>query len=86
MERATDYLFKITSYIRKNLKKGYTKDSLKIALLNQGHRSLSIEKAFKIVEQEMINEAPILNTKPIIKRQIIEPEIQKKSFLGRFFG
>jgi len=33
----------ITDYIKKNLKKGYTQDSLKYALINQGYSKIKYE-------------------------------------------
>jgi len=93
MSKGLNYLNQLTVYIKKNLKKGYTEESLKWALIGQGHARLEIERAFKKVEEELAREAPILRTKPIITREIIEPEInlsgqtpQKKSFLDKWFG
>ncbi len=78
----------LASYIKKNLKKGYTKESLKWALVNQGHSKLEVEKALKLVEIELAAAAPIMKTKPEIKVEIIEPKnafIEKKSFWKRIF-
>ncbi len=87
------YIIELTNYIKKNLKKGYTKDSLKWALINQGYSKLEVEKAIKRVDEELVNEAPILKTKPQIKYEIVEPseyaekmEKSKKSFLRRVLG
>ena len=79
----------LTSYIRKNLKKGYLKESLRWALVNQGHSKLEVEKALNIVEKEMAAEAPILKTKPEITYEVVEPKLpqeEKKSFWKRWFG
>ena len=87
------YITELTNYIKKNLKKGYTKDSLKWALINQGYSKLEVEKAIRRVDEELANEAPILKTKPQIKYEIVEPkeyakkiEKPKKSFLRRILG
>ena len=45
--RKEGYLKEIVDYIKKNLKKGYTKDSLKWALVKQGYPRLEVERAFK---------------------------------------
>ncbi|MDP4039604.1 MAG: hypothetical protein Q8P57_03430 [Candidatus Pacearchaeota archaeon] len=66
MDKDLSYLAQIKDYIRKNLKKGYTKESLHWALVNQGHSKIEIEKAFEKVEYEMSKEAPVLKTKPKI--------------------
>ena len=91
MEKDISYLAQITSYIKNNLKKGYTKDSLKWALISQGHSRLEVEKAVRQVDSELANRAPILKTKPEIKFELISDKINqekssKKSFWERLFG
>jgi len=68
------YLNQLIAYIKKNLKKGYTKESLKWALIEQGNSRMEIEKAFLSVDKELAQEAPVLKTKPIIKYEVIEPK------------
>ncbi|MBU2615688.1 MAG: hypothetical protein KKC19_01150 [Nanoarchaeota archaeon] len=67
-----DYLHKITDYLRKNLKKGYTLDSLKWALIGQGYSAISVERAIDEFHKELAKQAPILKEKPIIKYEIID--------------
>ncbi len=86
MEDEKGYAHHIKEYIEKNLVKGYTKDSLKIALLRQGYSRLSISKAFKMVEEDMANKAPVLDTKPKITREITPIDSSKKSFWRKLFG
>ena len=69
-----DYTSDLTSYIKKNLKKGYTKESLKWALINQGNSKRKVEKAIKKVDKELAESAPVLKTKPVIKYEVIEPK------------
>ena len=73
----------LTSYIKLNLKKGYTKESLRWALVNQGYSKMEVEKAIRRVDEELANKAPILKTKPEIEHIIVEPEVKKKK--GWFF-
>lgn len=83
MFKRKNYLQEIVEYIKKNLKKGYTKESLKWALVSQGYSRLEVEKAIKRVDEELASSAPILRTKPIIKYEIIEPKdysVKKPSF------
>ena len=87
-----NYTNQIVNYLRKNLKKGYTKESLRWALVNQGHSRMEIEKAFRKLEQEMARKAPILKTKPEIKYERIapndfstKPDNKKVFSLKRFF-
>ena len=90
MFKRKNYMQELIEYIKNNLKKGYTKESLKWALIGQGHSKLEVEKALKQVDADLANEAPILKTRPRIKYEIIEPKlsnkaIEKKSFWKRLF-
>jgi len=89
MRKGENYLLQLAEYIKKNLKKGYTKESLKWALVNQGHSKLEVEKAMQKVEKDLASEAPVLKTKPEIKVEVVSPDnavLQKKSFWKRIFG
>lgn len=89
MIKDSRYMDELVAYFRKNLKKGYTKDSLRWALINQGYSRWEVEKAMKIVDQQLAQEAPILKTKPEIQHEIIEPvelEQKKKPFWKRIFS
>ncbi len=91
MFKKKNYMQELSDYIRKNLKKGYTKESLRWALVSQGHSKLEVEKAIKKVDEDLANEAPVLKTKPEIKYEVILQEDnnkkeEKKSFWKRFFG
>ena len=89
-----DYLEEIISYIKKNLKKGYTKDSLLFALRNQGYSRVIINKAFDKVDLELSETVPKLEeTKPKITYEIVEPKEHKVKITNhklpwwyRFFG
>ena len=84
------YKKKLREYIKKNLKKGYTQDSLKWALINQGYSRTAVEGAIEEVNKELAMQAPVLKDKPVIKYEIIgednQPIIIKKSFWKRLFG
>ncbi len=89
MGKREDYVQQLADYIKKNLRKGYTKESLKWALVNQGHSRLEVDKALKRVDEALSHEAPVLKTKPEIKFEVIEPKgaiIEKKSWWKRWFG
>ncbi len=87
MPKKTDYINELTSYLKKNLKKGYPPESLIWALINQGHSKMEVDKAIKQVNEELAREAPVLETKPEIKYELVEPKIEsKKSFWKRIFG
>jgi hypothetical protein len=81
---------KVIEYIKKNLKKGYTVDSLKYALVNQGYSRSVVERAIEEVTKELAAEAPILKDKPKITYQIIDehdrPITMKKPWWKRVFS
>lgn len=85
MIRDADYINRMKRYAKNNLKKGYTRDSLKQALVNQGHSRFSAEKAISMAEREIIDEAPILEAKPEPAAELVQAE-EKKPFWKRFFG
>jgi len=82
--RDSDPKKKLIDYLRKNLKKGYTEESLKWALVNQGYSRVGIEDAFKELHKELAEKAPLLKEKPVIKYEVIgendEPIKIKKSW------
>jgi len=86
----TVHVKNLTEYFKKNIKKGYTPDSLKWALINQGYQRFSVEKAIELANQEMAKEAPVLREKPVITHEIIDESGQsvevKKSWWKRIFG
>ena len=90
MVKKGNYIGEISNYIKKNLKKGYTKESLKWALVNQGYSKLEVEKAINEAEAELSKEAPVLKSKPEITYEVLEPKDavveEKKPFWKRIFG
>ena len=71
MFKKKNSLTELSEYIRKNIKKGYTKESLKWALLSQGYSRLEIDKALAKTDYDLAHEAPILRTRPEIKHEIV---------------
>lgn len=82
------YRTKLVEYIKKNLRKGYPTDTLKVALINQGYSRPTVEEATQQAMKEMAREVPAIKEKPEIEHEIIveEPVIEKKSFWKRLFG
>ena len=82
------YIDDISVYIRKNLKKGYTKESLKWALVQQGYSKIEVEKGLRRVDQELAASAPVLAAKPtvVVQDQQIPASEEKKSFWKKLFG
>ncbi len=89
MIKKGDYIGELAEYIKKNLKKGYTLDSLKYALIGQGHSKLEVEKAIKRVEDELAHAAPVLKTKPDITYEVVEPHetiVEEKPWWKKVLG
>jgi hypothetical protein len=84
-----EYIDKLKLYIKKNLKKGYTQESLKWALVNQGYTRSIVERAIDQVNAELAEKAPVLKSKPIIKYEIIDehdrPVTIKKPWWKKLF-
>jgi hypothetical protein len=76
------YRMKLVEYLKKNLKKGYPTETLRIALINQGYSRQIIDEALKEAHNRMAAEAPVINEKPEIEHEVIaeeEPVVAKKS-------
>jgi len=84
------YRKKIIDYLKKNLKKGYTIESLKWALIGQGYSRTSVEVAIEELNKELARKAPVLKEEPVIKYEILDekdrPVQIKKSWWKRIFG
>jgi hypothetical protein len=88
--KETVHVKKLAEYFRKNLQKGYTPDSLKWALINQGYQKTSVERAIELANQELARQAPILREQPIIRHEILDekgkPIEAKKSWWKSLLG
>ena len=69
---AGDYKRNVVDYFKKNLSKGYTPETLKWALINQGYSRTIVEMALEIAQKELAVKAPVLKEKPVIKYEIID--------------
>jgi len=88
--RETDYIGKLVDYFKTNLKKGYTVESLKWALIGQGYSRTAVERAVEEVNKELAKKAPILKEEPMINYEIIDennkPIKIKKPWWKKLFG
>lgn len=82
------YKRKLVEYLKKNLRKGYPLETLRVALINQGYVRPTIDEAMKVAVNELANDAPIIKEKPVIEHEILteEPIIEKKSFWQKIVG
>lgn len=62
---------RIVEYFRKNSNKGYTLESLKWALYNQGYSKGVIEEGLKLYHAELAVNAPVLKEEPKITYEVI---------------
>ncbi len=80
----------LIEYFKRNLKKGYTADSLKWALISQGYSRVIVEEAIVEAQKEMAKEAPIFKEKPRINYQVLDKEGKqvevKKPWWKKLFG
>ena len=67
-----DHKQRLVSYLKRNLRKGYTEESLKWALVNQGYSRVLVQNAFDIANKELSQEAPIVREKPKISYTLID--------------
>jgi len=92
MEKPESYIQQLVKYIKKNIEKGYTTDSLRWALINQGYTRVEVQKAIDIANKELAMAVPKLREKPVInvQREPVYTEEKKegkiKGLFSRFFG
>jgi len=86
----SNYQRQIVDYFKRNLAKGYTMESLRWALVNQGYSKVVVEKAIEETTRELAAQAPILKEKPEIKYQLIDEDNKpvniKKPWWKKIFG
>lgn len=70
--RSEEYKNKLADYFKRNLKKGYTEESLRWALVNQGYSRTMIDSALERTHKELAEEAPILRERPIINYEVLD--------------
>lgn len=81
-QRPEDYVQQLAEYIKKNLAKGYTMDSLKFSLKTQGYSRVAIDRAIELTNKQLAEQAPVMQEKPeIVYRSFVtEPVQEKKGF------
>ena len=84
-----NYRTKLIEYVKKNIKKGYSVESLRWALISQGYAKVIIENAISEANKELAKEVPVFKEKPQIKYEIMDehnrPIKIKKPFIKRIF-
>ena len=81
---------RLKEYFKKNIRKGYTTESLKWALVRQGYSRTAVDRAIEHAHRELAEKAPVLKEKPRIKYQILDADNKpieiKQSWWRRIFG
>ena len=72
------YIQQLASYIKRNLAKGYTLDSLKLSLESQEYSRSAIDKSIKIANDQLATIAPRMEEKPKIKYKVVDENNTKK--------
>lgn len=85
MYKPEDHVQQLADYFKKNLSKGYTLDSLKFSLLNQGYSRISVNKAIELANQQLAAVAPPMKEKPQIIYRAIPDMEEEPGFFKRLW-
>lgn len=81
---------KLVEYCKKNLRKGYSSQTLKYALINQGYSIMIVENAIEKAHKDLAEKAPVLKEKPKITYELYDidnkPILLKKPLWKRILG
>jgi len=83
--RETDYIQQLANYVKKNLAKGYTTDSLRFALGKQNYSRTAIDRAITLANEQLAKEAPLMKEKPLIKYEVISKSQGDSKFKKSFW-
>jgi hypothetical protein len=75
MDQPKTHAQNLADYIKKNLRKGYTLDSLKFSLITQGYSKISVENAIDISNKQLAKELPEVKEKPQITYKITAEDL-----------
>jgi hypothetical protein len=89
----------LADYIKTNLKKGYTIDSLRFSLETQGYSKISVENAVGLANKQIAEQIPAVKETPQITYRVISKDLDsgesneevikithQKSFWKKLFG
>ena len=82
--REKDYIQQLANYVKKNLVKGYSLDSLRWALVRQGRNRTEVEKAIMLAQEQMAAAAPRFQPSRVIIEKKEEKAEKKKGLFARF--
>lgn len=81
----------LVEYFKKNLRKGYTTDSLKWALVRQGYSRTEIMMSLEQANKELAEEAPVIKERPVINYELLNEQnqsviVEKRSWWKKILG
>lgn len=86
----------LADYIKKNLAKGYTLDSLRFSLQSQGYSKISIENSIEIINKKLAHDIPPIKEQPKITYRVLAEDNtpiyesitipEKKGFFKKLLG
>jgi len=84
MYKPEDHVQQLADHIKRNITKGYTMDSLRFSLMNQGYSRISIQKAIDLANKQLAEQAPVMKEKPqIIYKAFPEVTEERPGFFKR---
>ncbi len=90
IKKDANYVKNLVDYAKKNIQKGYTADSLRWALVNQGHSRIEVDKALTMAQSEVTKQSMSearAQTKAQQQPQVqVDVEPEKQSFWKRMFS
>jgi len=84
--RKLDYKQQLVDYFINNLKKGYTIESLKFALIKQGYSRTSVDQSFEEANRIMSEKAPVIKENSQATYEVTDEPKPRKSFWKWLFG
>jgi len=74
--REAEYKKRVVDYLKKNMRKGYSQESLKWALVKQGYSRTIVDSAIREAGKEFSKETTVPKEKPVITHEIIDENDQ----------
>ena len=81
----SEYNRQLIDYFKRNLQKGYTEESLKIALMRQRYSRTAVEQAAEQSHKELAEKAPVFKEKPEISYEVVDEKNQPVKMKKHFF-
>ena len=74
MYQPKDVTSQLADYIKKNLAKGYSQDTLRFSLMSQGYSRITVDNAIDRAHKELSVKLPLVKEKPQITYKIVDEQ------------